>query len=43
MFLPYQIAPETKHENAQGRVALLVAILVGSYLCVITPHKQREE
>jgi hypothetical protein len=43
MFLPYQIAPETKHENAQGRVALLVAILVGSYLCVITPHKQHEE
>ena len=35
--------PETKHENAQGRVALLVAILVGSYLCVITPHKQHEE
>ncbi len=43
MFLPYQIAPETKHENTQGRMALLVAILVGSYLCVITPHKQREE
>lgn len=32
--------PETKHENAQGRVALLVAILVGSYLLVITPHTQ---
>ena len=35
--------PETKHENAQGRVALMVAVLVGSYLCVIMPHKQREE
>jgi hypothetical protein len=35
--------PETKHEHAQIRVALLVAILVGSYLFVITPQKYREE
>ena len=34
---------ETKHDYAQGRVALMIAVLVGSYLCVITPHKQREE
>jgi hypothetical protein len=35
--------PETKHEHAQSKAPVLVAILVGSYLFIITPQTYREE